>query len=282
MARASRSDAKSVVSIGLVRNTMSVMDVVEPIGEVMAQGRTFKRFGHVELDRRQEGQRDLRKPLEPELASHPREHRILGAVDAHRQHPGTGHVGDGAGSLVDLHEGTGDGEASFRKDHDLAAALQLVDEGPQGERVGRIDGEKVEELEPRLDPPAVGDAGVDGKARPLRRKADNSGPSRSDVWLRRSPPCGRRRRCSRCPRPRPVEETEQPARQIVDELLRQQPADDDRGRGIGDGEAHEQAAWVMNLNRTTEATVARIMKTAFTTLFAAMTRERLGGEAGSA
>ena len=151
-------------------------DVIKPVGEEFAQFGALEMRRRLGLDRGKEGQGDLGKPAQPQLALHQREGRVLRAVDADRQDPGPGQVRDDARPLIDLHQRAGAGDPAFREYDDLAPALQATGERLERHRIGGIDGQQVEQLESGLHPPAVGDMGVDGEMAAFRQEGRDQRP----------------------------------------------------------------------------------------------------------
>ena len=121
---------------------------------MLAKCRSLDLRRRLEADGRQEGDGDPGKPAQADLAAKAREGAELGAVDAHRQDRGSGHLGDGGGPFIDLHQGAGDGQAPLGEDHHFAAAAQLGHQAAERHRVRRIDRDHVEEHEGRPRPPA--------------------------------------------------------------------------------------------------------------------------------
>src|SRR5262249_25441279 len=109
-------------------------------------------------------------------APHQREGRVLRAIDADGEDLSAREMGDDAWSFIDLHQGAGAGDAAFRKDDDLAAALQAVGERLERHRIGRIDRQEVEELEGGLHPPPISDMRIDGEMTALRQEGGNERP----------------------------------------------------------------------------------------------------------
>ena len=150
--------------------------VIEAVRLVLAKRRAAHALRRVELHGRQEGDGDLGEPAQPQLAAHAREGRVERAVDPDRQHARLGHLGDGAGPLIDLHQRARHGEAAFGEDHHLAALLQLIHQHAQRHGVGRVDGDHVEQREGGLRPPGLGHMAVDGEARPLGQEGGEQRP----------------------------------------------------------------------------------------------------------
>ena len=144
--------------------------VIELVGLVAAQLRPTQSIGILELDRRQEGDGDLGEPAQPQLAPHAREGGVERTVDADREDTGLGHLGNGAGAFIDLHQRACHGKAAFGEDHHLAALLQLVHQHPERHGIGRVERDHVEQERGWLRPPFLHDMGIDGKAGAFRQE----------------------------------------------------------------------------------------------------------------
>ena len=217
--------------------------VIELVGLMLAERRAAKALRRIELDGRQEGERDLREPAQPEFPAHARERRILGAVDPHGKHFGLGHLGNRSRPLIDLHERPGDGQAAFREDHHPVALFQFIDQGAERHRIRRVDGNHVEEIEGQPCPPVFRHMGVDGEAGALgqerreQRAIEQRGMVGDDHRLSSSSV-----EVFETLHFDPVEHAEQPLGDACHEFLRQQAADQDGGNAVGDRQRQEQPA----------------------------------------
>ena len=138
-------------------------DVIELLRKISAQFAALQLRRREHPDRLEKGQSDFGERPELELAVHAGEQRILRAVDADGKNLRICQMGDDAWALIDLHKRTGDCYSAFRKDHNFPTPLQCPDERFQRQRIGRIDGNDIEEEACRLHPPFRDDVAVDGK-----------------------------------------------------------------------------------------------------------------------
>ena len=172
-----------------------------------------------------------------------REGRVLRAVDADGKHFGAGEMGDRARTLIDLHQGAGDGEAAFRKDHHLLAVLDRRDERAQRHRIGRIDRHQIEELEGGLHPPALRHVRVDGEGAALGQIGGQQGPVEHRGMIGdddgAAPGLVKMLEAFHFDA---IEQAEDQARQIGDKFLRQKLADVGGGNRIGEAGKQEDAA----------------------------------------
>ena len=122
-------------------------------------------LGRRQHARRQDAHVDARKQAPADLAGQAGERRELHTVDAHRQQRGLGALGDDRRPLVHLHQRPGGGDAPFGKDDAGRAGFHRADHRADGQRVRRIDRQRVDEDEERLRPPLLRDLRVDGKNR---------------------------------------------------------------------------------------------------------------------
>jgi hypothetical protein len=115
-----------------------------------------------EPDRLEHRDRDLGEPFAAHLPLRQTAERcLLEPLDTHRHDLGIGLVGDHGSTVIDLHQAAGHGDAPFRKDDQRVAGLDRVDQRPHRHRLHRIERQSMGEFQKRLDPPMLGDAGVD-------------------------------------------------------------------------------------------------------------------------
>ncbi len=93
----------------------------------------------------------------------------LRPVDAHRHDDRVRLVGDHRRAVVDLHQAARHRETAFGENHQRLAALHRLDQMARAERLGRIDGLRVDELQERLDPALLRHRRIDGERR-MRRQ----------------------------------------------------------------------------------------------------------------
>ena len=117
-----------------------------------------------QLDGRQNSDRGFGEPhLLSLVARQITERRTLGPIDAHGNNHGIGLVGDHGGAIVDLHQAASGGETALGENHQRLAIFNRLDQLARAERLSRIDGVRVDELQERLHPPIAGHVGVDGE-----------------------------------------------------------------------------------------------------------------------
>ncbi len=138
-------------------------DVAHARGRGTAACGAVQPGGQVELLRRQKPQGDPREPADPHLALQVGEAAVLGAFDAHRQDGRIGMVGDHARPVVHLHGRAGDGDTALREDDRLVAVAQVMNDGLQRQRVGRVQREEIHEPQEGLEGGFPGHQGVDGE-----------------------------------------------------------------------------------------------------------------------
>ena len=143
-------------------------DVVERSARRLPPPAAFQLRIDGEPHRLEHGDGDLGEPASPHLAAfEPAEDRRLRPLDAHRHHHGVRLVGDQPGAVIDLHQPAGDRDAAFREDDQRFAVAHGIDQRARRHRLERIERESAAHLEERLDPPARGDADIDGEDRIL-------------------------------------------------------------------------------------------------------------------
>ena len=126
-----------------------------------AQGRVDR-----ELARRADGDGDLGEPVPGDLAGlEPGEPGQLRPLQPDRDDGGPGAVGDVGRAGIDLHQRPGDAEPALREDHAGLAGVDLADQVLDRQRVGGIQRVDVGDPPERLQPPAIGHAGIDGERR---------------------------------------------------------------------------------------------------------------------
>ncbi len=97
------------------------------------------------------------------------------AINAHRQNLGIGHLGNGAGAFVNLHQGAGDGDAAFGENHHALALFHGVNKGAERQGIAGINGGQIKQREGGLHPPALCHVGVDGKGRAVGQEGRQQG-----------------------------------------------------------------------------------------------------------
>ena len=122
---------------------------------------------NLEPPRRQDRQRDRREPAQPDAAAHARERRVLRAVDAHGQQHRARLVGDEPGAGIDLHQRARHGDSAFGENRRALVLLDVTNQGLQRVRVRGVERKRVDDLQQRLHPPALGDLRVDRKREPI-------------------------------------------------------------------------------------------------------------------
>ena len=143
-------------------------DVVEHVAGVVAAFAALDVLRDVQLHRGHEANGDPWEPPRSHFPLEPRERRVLGALDAYRQHHGVGLVGHHSRSLVHFHERAGHRNASLGKNDDPAILLDVCDQRADRERIGRIDGKGIRERQEEPDDSLLGDVGIDGECQRVR------------------------------------------------------------------------------------------------------------------
>ena len=139
--------------------------VAERAAQRDATGAAGHALGRRQHARRQDAHVNPRKQASTDLAGQARERRELHTVDAHGQQRGLRALGNDRGPFVHLHQRSGRRDAAFRKDDAGRAGFHRADHRADGERVRRIDRQRVDEREERLRPPLLRDQRVDGEDR---------------------------------------------------------------------------------------------------------------------
>ena len=122
-------------------------------------------FGRRQTARWKNADANTREPSLPDLPGQSRERRELRALDAHHHQRRLGAFGNDGGTLVDLHQPAGRRDASLGKDDAGRARLDRANHRADRQRIGRIDGEGVDDGEERLRPPLLRDERVDREDR---------------------------------------------------------------------------------------------------------------------
>ena len=144
--------------------------VAERAAQRDATGAAGHTLGRRQQARRQDAHGNPRKQAPTDLAGQARERRELHTVDAHGQQRGLRALGNDRGPFVHLHQRSGRRDAAFRKNDAGRAGFHRPDHGADGERVRRIDRQRVDEHEERLRPPLLRDQCVDGEDRIARQE----------------------------------------------------------------------------------------------------------------
>ncbi len=120
--------------------------------------------------RRQHGQADARQQPPPHHAAQSRQQAVLRTLDVHRQQRGVGLVGGQGWAFVDFHQRPGNADPSLREHRNPLAGFQMLDQGFQIVRIGRIDADVAGHGDERPDPPVPGYMGVDDEDRHVRQE----------------------------------------------------------------------------------------------------------------
>ena len=149
--------------------------IIKLVGLVFAQARTAQSFRGIEFHRRQEGDGDFGKPALAELAAHSGKFGELRAINAHGQDLGIGHLGNGAGAFVNLHQGAGHGDAAFGENHHAIALFHGFNQGADRQGIAGINGGEIKKREGGLHPPALCHMEIDGKSGAVGKKGRQQG-----------------------------------------------------------------------------------------------------------
>ena len=85
------------------------------------------------------------------------------SLDPYGDDIGISLVSNQACALIDLHQAAGDRQPPFRENHQRLAALDDVDEIAGGERLGRVHGVGIDQLQEGFHPPGLGNPAIDRK-----------------------------------------------------------------------------------------------------------------------
>ena len=179
-----------------------------------------------------------REQASTDLAGQAGERRELHTVDAHGQKRGLGALGDDRGPFVHLHQRSGRRDAAFRKNDAGRAGFHRSDHRADGERVRRIDRQRVDEHEERLRPPLLRDQGVDGEDRIARQEC----PKQQSIEKRRviGGDHRLRERRTRVLEPLDFHAVEDSENQSQEALRHRPPQDPRRHERDGDGQQSAQ------------------------------------------
>ena len=113
---------------------------------------------------------DLRQQFAWIASRQPAEEGTCGSVQPHRRDHCLGPGGNKSGTVVDLHQASGDGDPPFREDHHRAAGLDQPDHALHRHRVGGVYRQIITQTQHQPEKPNAGHLGVHHKYRIDREK----------------------------------------------------------------------------------------------------------------